>query len=230
MILYDLVGKNNAHFSPNSWRVRMALAHKGLAYEVEPTLFTRIKDIAPGQKLTIPTIRDADQLITDSWAIVEHLDRRYPSTPRLISPGSDGLVTRFFQYWSQTAIHGGISDLILLDVHDQLETADQAYFRASREQRAGRSLEQMQSGREARLDAFRKSLQPLRLAVGAHPYVGGNQPCYADYLAFGGLQWARVTSPLQLLASDDPVHAWFERCLDLHGGIGRLEPAFAGSR
>ena len=227
MILYDLVGTNDAHFSPNSWRVRMALAHKDLAYDAEPALFTSIKDIAPGRKLTIPTIRDGDELITDSWAIVEHLDRRYPSTPRLIGPGSDGHVTRFFQYWVQTAIHAGIANQILLDVHDQLDPADQAYFRTSREKQYGKSLEQVQEGREARLDAFRKSLQPLRLAVSAHPYIGGAYPCYPDYLAFGGFQWARVTSPVQILARDDPVHAWFERCLDLHGGIGRLEPAFA---
>ncbi|MFH1603570.1 MAG: glutathione S-transferase family protein [Pseudomonadota bacterium] len=229
MILYDLIGKNNTHFSPNSWRVRMALGHKGLAYEVEPTVFTRIKDIAPGRKLTIPTIRDGDKLITDSWVIVEHLDQCYPSTPRLIDPDCGGPLTRFFQHWAQTAIHAGISELILLDVHDQLDAADQAYFRASREKRYGKSLEQVQSGREARIDAFRKRLQPLRLAVSDVPYVGGKQPCYADYLAFGGFQWARVTSPVKLLANDDPVHAWFERCLDLHGGIGRLEPAFANN-
>ncbi len=227
MILYDLVGRNNAHFSPNAWRTRMALAHKGLAYDVEATLFTRIKDIAPGQKLTIPTIRDGDRLITDSWAIAEYLDQRYPATPRLISPGSDGLVTRFFQYWAQTTIHAGIANQILQDVHDQLDPADQAYFRASREKQYGRTLEEVQAGRETRLEAFRKSLQPLRLALSNQPYVGGKEPCYADYLAFGGFQWARVTSSVQLLASDDPVHAWLERCLDLHGGIGRLEPAFA---
>lgn len=227
MILYDLVGKNNVHFSPNSWRVRMALAHKGLAYEVVPTLFTGIKDIAPSQKLTIPTIRDREALITDSWAIVRHLDQRYPSTARLIDPGSGGPLTRFFQYWAQTAIHGGISDLILQDVHEQLDPADKPYFRASREKRYGKSLEQVQSGRDARVAAFRASLQPLRMAVSEHPYVGGEQPCYADYLAFGGFQWARVTSPVELLASDDPIHAWLERCLDLHGGVGRAEPAFS---
>ncbi len=28
-----------------------------------------------------------------------------------------------------------------------------------------------------------------------------------------------------LMGEDDSVHAWFERWLDLHGGIGRAEPA-----
>lgn len=205
----------------------MALAHKGLDFEVAPTLFTQIKDIAPGQKLTLPAIRDGDTLLTDSWAIVEYLDRDYPATPRLIAAGSDGLVTRFFQHWAQTTMHAGVADKILLDVYLQLDPADQAYFRSSREKLYGRTLELVQEGRDQRLDAWRKSLQPLRLAVSANPFVGGPRPCYADYLAFGALQWARVSSALQPLADDDPVAAWFERCLDLHGGIGRLEPAFA---
>jgi hypothetical protein len=28
------------------------------------------------------------------------------------------------------------------------------------------------------------------------------------------------------LEADDPVHAWFERCLDLHGGLGRKQPGY----
>jgi hypothetical protein len=33
-----------------------------------------------------------------------------------------------------------------------------------------------------------------------------------------------MVSGLPLLAEDDPVHGWFERCLDLHGGLGRAVP------
>ncbi len=83
----------------------------------------------------------------------------------------------------------------------------------------------MQAGREERVDAFRKSLQPLRLALGHGPYICGEQPGYADYLAFGAFMWARVSSPFALLAEDDVVHAWRERCLDLYDGAARRESA-----
>jgi hypothetical protein len=36
--------------------------------------------------------------------------------------------------------------------------------------------------------------------------------------------WARCTSPLELLADDDPVHAWRERLLDAFGGMARAAP------
>ncbi len=226
MILYDLVNARGGHFSPNSWRTRMALLHKGLPFEVRDVLFGEIAGIHPGgDKLTIPTLGHAGRLVTDSWAIAQHLDASFPDTPRLIAAGAEGRVLKFFQYWVQTTIHGGIARLILKDLHDSLDPADQAYFRASREKMYKTTLEDLQAGREDRVDAFRKSLQPLRLALGDGPYICGEQPGYADYLAFAGFMWARTSSPFQLLLADDPVHAWRERCLDLYEGAARRERA-----
>jgi len=226
MILYDLVNARRAHFSPNSWRVRMALLHKGLPFEVRDVLFGDIPSInAGGDKLTIPTIDHAGELVTDSWAIVHYLDAEFPDTPPLIAPGAPAHVLKFFQYWVQTSLHGPIGRLILKDLHDSLDPADQAYFRASREKSYKQTLEDVQTGREQRVDAFRKGLQPMRLALGHGPYIGGEQPGYADYLAFGAFMWARTSSPFPLLAEDDVIYAWRERCLDLYGGAGRKEPA-----
>ncbi len=225
MLLYDLVNAQGAHFSPNSWRARLALLHKGLAFEVRDVLFGDIAGISSGDKLTIPTLAHEGRLVTDSWAIVQDLDMTFPDTPRLIPAGAEGHVLKFFQYWVQTTIHGGIARLILKDLHDSLDPADQAYFRASREKQYKATLEEVQAGREERVDAFRKSLQPLRLALGHGPFISGEQPGYADYLAFGGFMWARVSSPFALLAEDDVVQAWRERCLDLYGGAARRETA-----
>lgn len=227
MILYDLQDSRHAHFSPNSWRTRMALAHKQLAYEVRPVRFVDIGSIAHGRVKTIPAIQDGDQVVYDSWAIAEHLDRRDPDAPRLIPDGTGARLMQFFQSWVQTTMHAGIANLILLDVWRQLAPEDQHYFRTTREKTYGQTLEQLQAGRDARIEPFRRALAPLRLAVTHAAFVGGQAPCYADYLAFGALQWARISSPVALLASDDPVSAWFERCLDLHGGIGRAEPSYA---
>ena len=58
------------------------------------------------------------------------------------------------------------------------------------------------------------------------PFLGGAQPLYADYLVFGAFQWARAISPFGILAGDDPLAAWFARCLDLYGGIGCRAPGY----
>jgi hypothetical protein len=46
-------------------------------------------------------------------------------------------------------------------------------------------------------------------------------------MLFGTMQWPRVSSAFPMLEADDPVTQWFERMLDLHGGIGRAMPAAA---
>ncbi|WP_232340959.1 hypothetical protein [Bisbaumannia pacifica] len=38
---------------------------------------------------------------------------------------------------------------------------------------------------------------------------------------FGAFLWARCVSNADLVSNADPVHAWVERMLDLHDGLGR---------
>lgn len=85
----------------------------------------------------------------------------------------------------------------------------------------------MSAGRDAGLAAYRASLEPLRSLLGYQPFIGGQSPLFADYIVFGAFQWVRIMSPFPVLADGDPVAAWFERCLDLHGRIGRDVPAAA---
>ncbi|MCM5569459.1 glutathione S-transferase family protein [Burkholderiaceae bacterium FT117] len=223
IVLYDLCGAGGKRFSPNCWRSAMSLAHKGLAWESRATLFTQIPGIGGGNR-TVPVIDDQGELIGDSWTIAEHLESRYPDRPSLFGGETGKALARFVQNWTIAQLHAPIFRMIAADIHDALDPADQPYFRESREKRLGKSLEEVQAGREAELPAFRAGLAPLRLTVQAQPFLGGERPSYADYLPFGALQWARTTSPFPLLAADDPVLAWFERCLDLHDGLGRREP------
>ena len=226
IVLYDLVGVDDRRFSPNCWRTRMALAHKGLDCETRPTRFGEIQSICDGRRKTVPTIEDGDTLLSDSWAIADYLEETYPDRPSLFGGAAGRNVTAFVLNWVDTVLHRGVIGLTIADIHAHLEPDDQAYFRASREQRFGRALEAVQAGRKDRLETFRASLNPLRLTVKAAPFVGGEQPAYADYLAFGAFQWARSISPFELLADDDPVAEWFARCLDLYDGLGRRSPGY----
>jgi len=106
-------------------------------------------------------------------------------------------------------------------IDDNGTVVGEAYFRASREKMFGRTLEETQAGRDDQLKAFQDSLFPLRLTVRSQSFMGGDSPTYADYIVFGAFQWARVISDFKLFTDDDPVKAWFDRCLDLHDGLGR---------
>jgi glutathione S-transferase len=228
ILLYELVGADPARpFSPHCWKAAMALAHKGLAFKSMPTPFTSVPTVEASYSKTVPVIRDGEKLVTDSFVIARYLEETYPDRPSLFGGPGGMAMARFVERWTQLTVQAQMMGFIVLDIHDCLGPVDRAYFRASRETRLGRALEAVVDGREARLGAFRAAIEPLRSMLGYQPFIGGEAPLFCDYIVFGAFQWARVTSPFALLAADDPVAAWFERCLDLHGGLGRSVAAAA---
>lgn len=227
MLLYDLAAADGRRFSPFCWRIKMALAHKGLAFETVATPFTAIADIPGGGHRTVPVLDDGGRQVRDSFAIALYLEETYPDRPSLFGGPAGLAAARFVDAWT-LSVMARISRVILLDIHDTLAEPDRAYFRASREKRFGTTLEAFVADRDAHVAALRDALLPLRLMLRSQPFVCGDAPAFGDHMAFGMLQWPRVASPVAILADDDPVRAWFERCLDLYGGLGRAEPAAAG--
>ena len=228
IVLYELCGRDPQQiFSPHCWKARMALAHKGLEFESRPTPFTKIPGIANGFSKTVPVIDDNGKLVRDSFDIALYLERTYPDRPSLFGGPGGEASARFVERWCQFNVQASLLRLIIVDIHAALDTPDQLYFRKDREQRLGKSLEDVQAGREERLEAFREVLRPLREMLNLQPFIGGESPLFHDYIVFGALQWARVASPFQVLATDDPVAKWFDRCLALHDGLAQNTKAAA---
>ena len=228
ILFYDLVGSDAARpFSPHCWKVAMALEHKGLDYRAVLKRLVEVPEIEGGVSKTIPVIRDGDKVIPDSFAIALYLEEAYPEQPSLFE-GPGGMAhARFIERWSQLTLHPYISVAALTALHAMQDDENAAYFRKSREARFGRPLEEVTASRDANLAGFRASLEPLRSMLSYQPWIGGEQPLFADYIVFGALQWARIATPYQLLEAADPAAEWFERCLDLHGGKGRSITAAA---
>ncbi len=220
--LHDLAGADPAlRFSPYCWRAKLALAHKGLPVETKPWRFHEKPALGFSGQGRVPVIRDADRVVFDSWAIAEYLETEYPGPPALFN-GAFGLAhARFINVWADTVLNGGIFSLIVADLFAVIDPADRDYFRVSREQRLGMTLEAAQAGREGRLGAFRASLAPLRMVLEHQNFLGGIQPSYADHIIAGSLMWPRCSSRFELLAVDDPIFTWRERMLDLYGGLLR---------
>ncbi|RUV44364.1 MAG: glutathione S-transferase family protein [Mesorhizobium sp.] len=228
ILFYDLVGHDAKRpFSPHCWKTKMALAHKRLDATKVPTRFLEVPKVEGGASKTVPVIRDGERVVADSFAIALYLDEAYPERPTLFGGEGGKATARFIERWSQLTIHPYLMTVLLTDLHSMQDEANRAYFRESREQRLGKRLEEVVAGRDEGLAGFRASLEPLRSMLSYQPFIGGTSPLFADYIVFGALQWARVASPYQLLETGDGVAEWFERCLDLHGGIGRQVAAAA---
>lgn len=222
--LYELAGSDPARlFSPYCWRTRMALAHKELDFESVPWRFAEKDVIGAHGSEKVPVLVDDEICVNDSWVIAEYLEKTYPDRPSLFGGEGGRAMARFINNWSDISV-GQMAPFIIADIHAQLDPGDKDYFRRTREKGMGKPLEEVVAGREARLDDLRRWLHPLRMTLRTQPYLGGAKPNYADYVVFGPFQWARVTSPFELLKPDDLIHAWRERMLDLFDGMARKAP------
>jgi glutathione S-transferase len=225
--LYDLAGAEpERRFSPFCWRTRMALAHKGLDVETVPWRFTEKDKLPHPNGGRVPVIVDGDQVVHDSSAIANYLETQYSERPSLFGDEVGRALTRFVQNWTETVLQPALIGFVVLDICRHTAPQDQPYFRQSREERFGRTLEEVVDGRGARLPAFREGLAPLRRTLERQKFLAGEAPAYADYIVFGAFQWARAISDFELLAADEPIAAWRGRLLDLFGGLARKSPAY----
>ena len=222
--MFDLAAGDPAiRFSPYCWRIRMALALKGVAVETLPWRFTEKTRLPEGHK-TVPTLVHDGGAISDSFAIATWIEQTYPEGPSLFG-GPTGLAhARLINAWADAALGTALVKIVVRDIWAALDPRDQPYFRETREQRLGTTLEQIHAGRDAAIPAFRAALHPARMVLRGQDWLGGAAPSYADCILFGPFMWARSISHADLLESDDPVAAWRERMLDLAGGLGRAAP------
>lgn len=229
--LYELVLQNGRSSSPFVWRVRYALAHKGLPFEAVPLGFVDIPATFNGECKTLPVLTYGQVRLADSWDIAEQLDAAFPETPALFSGPAELAMVRLFDAWFTPTVMRKLFGIYALDIHDSARPQDQPYFRQSREARfKGKTLEQFTADRGSLIPAVRESLAPLRAHLGRFPYLGGEAPNYADYIALGAFLWVASVSSLPLLdKADEVMRAWIDRNLDLYGGIGhdaRMKPLF----
>jgi glutathione S-transferase len=219
-VLYELCGIDEGlRFSPYCWRVKYALAHKGLDYETRPWHYTDKEALAFAKHARVPVLVDGDAVVTDSYEILRYLDRAYPDRPLLGGADAEARA-RFFKFYAERSLAPGMMRTIIMDLFNAVHPEDRDYFRESREKRFGRTLEEFHSPAKglSQLDA---ALEPLRGRLEESDFVDGEAPAAADYLLFGNFMWARVVSTADLVSNADPVYAWLERMLDCHAGLGR---------
>jgi glutathione S-transferase len=228
--LYELALLDGRSASPFVWRIRYALAHKGIASETVYLGFTEIPTIFGGKFKTVPILEHGETVLNESWDIAEYLDRAFPDKPLLFNTPAEHSLVRFMDTWFMNEVMRKMFRVYIKDVHDAARPQDQLYFRESREKNMkGKTLESFTADRAAYLPAIRTALAPLRLHLLKYPFLGGSTPNFADYIALGGFYWAASAGTLPLLERDDSLRDWLTRGFDLYGGIARdpgIKPLF----
>src|SRR6202012_3542491 len=86
--LYELALEDGRSASPFVWRIRYALAHKGIPFETVYLGFTEIPTVFGGKFKTVRLVEHAGSAIAESWDITEYLGAAFPEGPCRHAPGS----------------------------------------------------------------------------------------------------------------------------------------------
>jgi len=226
-LLYDLVGKEDRRLSPFCWRAKLALAHKNLDFETEAVRFTDKDKLAFSGQDKVPVLVDGGRHIVDSWYIACYLEDHYPDTPTLFGGAYSRSLTRIFNHWFDELVTMPLFPLMVADNFDVVLPEDMEYYTESRRAWLGRTREELLAARsEEDFSLWRRSLEPLREQLRQGPYLGGESPLFADYIAFSTFMWARSVSPWPVIKAGDHLYDWRERMLDLHDGLARGSPGY----
>ena len=166
--LYELVLENGRSASPYVWRIRYALAHKGVPCECVPIGFTEIPKLFSGRFKTVPVIEHGVMMLAESWDIVDYLERTFPGRSPLFSGPAEYAMVRLMDSWFTAEILRKMFRLYVLDVHNAARPEDQPYFRQSREAYLnGTSLEEFTAGARGHPPCPARSLDGIALAADA---------------------------------------------------------------
>ena len=189
--LYELVGTDPSRpFSPFCWRTRMALAHhKGLSAETIPWCFTDKAAIAPHGSEKVPVLLDGDSAVVNSWTIANHLEDTYPDRPSLFGGAGGRALGPILNSWADREL-GGMFPVVVADIPRTLtrRTRPISVSHARRvSARRWRKYAPTASGGRRFSPMARSGAADI-----AHAAVPLRLCCdYADYIVFGGFQWAR---------------------------------------
>ncbi|WP_249978335.1 glutathione S-transferase family protein [Vreelandella olivaria] len=217
-ILYDLCGRDERlRFSPYCWRVRMAMAHKGLSFDTVPWRFLEKEALAFANYDKVPVLSDGDTVVTDSFEIMRYLDKAYPEAP-VLGEGISYQRALFFKRFVERSVTPPIFRIVAMDLLEAIDPSDKAYFRETREARFGARLEEVHQPEQGRRQ-LKRVLAPVRDQLRASLFIDGGEPGGADYLLFGSMMWAYSVSLEVLVDEEDPLDLWFKRMLEVHGGV-----------
>jgi glutathione S-transferase len=216
--IHDLVLADGRRLSPYCWAAKLALAHKGVPFQTTPTRFIDIPNVAAGGFKTVPVIELDSVTIGDSFELALHLERTRPDAPALFAGEGGVALTRFVA--AQAAyLLGKMSRPMVVAIHDALDGETQAYFRASRERMFRASLEDVAADPDSSVAAAHEALKPLRILLKAQPFLGGEDPMFADFLIAGLVQWSRVVGAVDFLDGEKAIADWFARIDGRHGAV-----------
>ncbi len=225
LVMYERLGEGGRRPSPFSWRIRYALAHKGVPVEFRLARFADAETIRAlsGQHMT-PIVTDGDRVIHDTWNIATYLEDHFPERPSLFGGAGGRGLARVVNHWADHTLGAAIRRLIAADFILCLDADDRDYYRRSREAAFGCTLEEYCADRPRWLAEFAAVVVPLERTLSEQPYFGGPTPTYGDYVLFSMFQYARLGCPEDFLAAGTGLRNWRDGLARAFNNLGHRYP------
>jgi len=244
---YDLVPSPDSvrYFSPNPWKTRMDLLHKGVQFETIPvTLIDVRRDLATRSKqpnITVPAIELPNgEFIYDSFRIAEWLETAYPDQPSLFTgdgrttnESSSEQITLGKNYARMIDLGLGASKPewavwfdLFFPLLDQLMAKGevQDYFRSDARLGPQGYQKLMALDRQELIRRAKINLQPFLQILRERPneYFQGKYPGQVDYVLFGRYAYCRM------LDSKLAKEIWQDQGEEIAQWIDKLSNAYDG--
>ena len=124
----------------------------------------------------------------DSGAIVEWLEGKHPQSPLV----HDSAKVERVKEIAMGGLMGLMFGLSILHIVNAIAPGDKDYFRTSREERFGMSLEDIAANPDARAN-LESALAALEGELGSASWFGGQSPDLADYYVASILMWRHLS-------------------------------------
>lgn len=220
VVLYDLaMADEDVRPSPFCWLAKFALLHKGVEFETVPLRFAEKQNYPDPDHAKLPILKDGDEIICDSANIIAYAEKRISGNPLTVSTAERAAVD-FFNAWQVDHLFPALAPMMFVRIHAAAHEDDKAYFRKTREERVGKTLEEFAAtpGLKERAET---ALKTLASPLVRHKFLGGDAANLADYTIFSTLMWKRSMTRDELFEMPQAVEAWSERMLDLFDGYAR---------
>ena len=123
-------------------------------------------------------------MVSNSFDIVQYLDKQYPSSPRVITPGTLAFETAYYKYFL-----AGVLSKLPTPVHQHLyETVSPesaAFLKALREEALGDTLVNLAKNPQPHWDAYKDAYGSFALPVYENAegvFLKGSEPAWADFV------------------------------------------------
>jgi glutathione S-transferase len=170
--LYDLaLADPEIRPSPYCWTVKFAVVHKGLEFETVPVGFADKQNYPDPEYGKVPVLVSGEDMIRDSAAIVAWLDRTYPENS-LAATAGEYAAAEFYRVSMLSSFFPAVAPLLLARLHAAARPEDRAYFRRTREERFGKTLEEISTapGQKEKTEA---ALLILSAPLARYRFLGG---------------------------------------------------------